>query len=421
MNVYWHDCGARYGNFGDLMTPLLLERFGIPFRPCTSEDADFFGVGSILQQIPPCFSGTVWTSGTILESSRLDLRNATVLAVRGAHTLDRIRWTDRTEPILGDGGLLAHLLTEPSKCRYTVGLITHYVDYESSVVRRFVARTSGAVLIDSCGPVHEIMGVTSQCRAILSSSLHGLVLADSVGIPNCWIRPIDRDEELIGGDFKFNDYHSVFGLKLKPRVLREGSILNDFESDFEEYSRPSLRRIQMSLLDSFKRLALRYHYRICDVMAPPSKDDFAGLTRRLSDRRAERELNIVEDWEWRSRECLSTLSKIIPSDARCILVGREQLGAHDFYGAPFEAFCGIGESCPCAPADGQAAIRVTERLINERRMTHLAVPWTAFWWFDTYDTWRDYLAVRCRKLVDTDDLVVYGVQNEGLERDCRNG
>jgi len=44
------------------------------------------------------------------------------------------------------------------------------------------------------------------CAAILTTSLHGLITADSFGIPALWtiLQP-----ELSGGDFKFLDYESV--------------------------------------------------------------------------------------------------------------------------------------------------------------------------------------------------------------------
>ena len=47
----------------------------------------------------------------------------------------------------------------------------------------------------------------ASCGAILSSSLHGLVVADSYGIPAAWT---SGSPPLTGGDFKFQDYASAF-------------------------------------------------------------------------------------------------------------------------------------------------------------------------------------------------------------------
>ena len=39
--------------------------------------------------------------------------------------------------------------------------------------------------------------------------MHGLIAADALGIPNARIRVADR---ITGGDYKFRDYYSVFGV-----------------------------------------------------------------------------------------------------------------------------------------------------------------------------------------------------------------
>ena len=43
--------------------------------------------------------------------------------------------------------------------------------------------------------------------------MHGLIFADSYGIPNAWIAPHDS---MIGGEFKFNDYYSTTTVPKQP-------------------------------------------------------------------------------------------------------------------------------------------------------------------------------------------------------------
>lgn len=46
-----------------------------------------------------------------------------------------------------------------------------------------------------------------SCKCVLSSSLHGLIVADALGVPN---RRIVLSDKIIGGDLKFDDYYSVY-------------------------------------------------------------------------------------------------------------------------------------------------------------------------------------------------------------------
>ena len=55
------------------------------------------------------------------------------------------------------------------------------------------------------GPA-EFVSKLVQCERVASSSLHGLILADSYNVPN--IR-IQITPNVIGGDFKFQDYYST--------------------------------------------------------------------------------------------------------------------------------------------------------------------------------------------------------------------
>ena len=55
------------------------------------------------------------------------------------------------------------------------------------------------------------------CEAIVSSSLHGLIIADTYGIPNARVKFSDN---VTGGDFKYDDYfESVSRAKKTPLLV----------------------------------------------------------------------------------------------------------------------------------------------------------------------------------------------------------
>ena len=56
----------------------------------------------------------------------------------------------------------------------------------------------------------QILEEIASCEYVLSSSLHGLIVSDSFGIPN---QRLVVSEKLVGDGYKFNDYYSAFGVK----------------------------------------------------------------------------------------------------------------------------------------------------------------------------------------------------------------
>ena len=62
--------------------------------------------------------------------------------------------------------------------------------------------------IQSEGVEQFVIDILS-CENILSSSLHGLILAEAYGIPTC---RVVFSEKILGGDFKFYDYYSGVGI-----------------------------------------------------------------------------------------------------------------------------------------------------------------------------------------------------------------
>ena len=103
--------------------------------------------------------------------------------------------------------------------------------------------------IDIKAPVIEFLNQVASCDFIFSSSLHGLIAADSLGIPNKWVKFSDL---VLGNGYKFKDYYSVFGLE-DEKPLCDFTIIDKkyVESIALNYRRDNLLKIQENLINAF--------------------------------------------------------------------------------------------------------------------------------------------------------------------------
>ncbi|WP_268035827.1 polysaccharide pyruvyl transferase family protein [Algoriphagus sp. PAP.12] len=169
------------------------------------------GVGSILSSRLEHYS--IWGSGFLSENHSLIHRPNKVLSVRGKLTAKKIKDLFKIDcPILGDPGLLFKEYYNPDLSKkYSVGIIPHFKELDLPILKNIEGKYGNEVLVISPTlDIFKFAEMVKQCEKILSSSLHGLILAESYGIPTERIILSDR---LIGGDFKFMDYYSGVGLE----------------------------------------------------------------------------------------------------------------------------------------------------------------------------------------------------------------
>lgn len=113
---------------------------------------------------------------------------------------------------LGDPGLLRSLFIRSTRKKHKLGVVHHWSARQEPRVVQRVARSSEIALIDICTPVQEVLDRITVCEAIVSSSLHALIAADALGIPNEWLRlELAPDRDLGKPEFKYRDY--VFALR----------------------------------------------------------------------------------------------------------------------------------------------------------------------------------------------------------------
>lgn len=209
---WWKMADSQYGNFGDEITSKIITAiFNRKVEWSLPNSCDMIGAGSILAETYKHKGENkpyVWSSGFIEASDlRLQADDFKFVAVRGTTTLSRIDNISSDKIVLGDIGLLASYLVKPDQQKkYKLGVLPHYHDKNLDIINS-MSKMEGVVIIDATWPCIEVVKTIAQCESVLSSSLHGLIVADSVGTPNKHFPISDKVE---GGTYKFLDYYSAF-------------------------------------------------------------------------------------------------------------------------------------------------------------------------------------------------------------------
>jgi pyruvyltransferase len=210
---WWRPAPPHRGNFGDELGPYLVKAlFGLRSVWAEPDACELATAGSIIEVLMAGKSTnrpTLWGSGlfSACTAATVAAKEFEITALRGRLTKDRITDLD-SDVALGDPGLLAHvLLGNAPRKEYSLGVVPHYLDAELPAVAQ-LRSWRGVTIIDVTKPAPEVVREIAQCHYVLASSLHGLVVADSVGTPNAYVAFSDNDR--IGGPDKFLDYYSVF-------------------------------------------------------------------------------------------------------------------------------------------------------------------------------------------------------------------
>lgn len=244
--AFWWD---GHPNFGDDLTPWLLPRYGFAPQYREPRAARLIGVGSLLEFAPPDFTGAIWGTG-LMHDRVHPLPAATVLALRGPLTAERIGL--REEVPFGDPGLLVarHLPRPRSDGRIAVVPHGHHRPHEL-LDRRVHDAGDAARVVNVHQRARSAVREIAASRAVVTTSLHGLITADSYGIPAVWTT---LDPPLGGGDFKFRDYEAAV-TPGRTRFRELGAALDEMLDDVEAPDRA--RVIAMS--DALEAALARAH------------------------------------------------------------------------------------------------------------------------------------------------------------------
>jgi len=238
------------GNVGDDLNRVLWPRL-LPELKDVHPETLFLGIGSVLdRRHAPNRPKIVFGAGgrsphklPAFPSPNIDLR-----FVRGPLTARALGLADHfalTDPAILAPEVFAarHALTPRG---YDIGFVPYFrtsLDYAARI-----AAKAGLRMIPVTLPPEEFIGELLECRAVISESLHGAILADAYGIPwiPCRITTLRREKETHA--FKWNDWMASMevssGIVTLPDfdALTEGSLGLSLRREL--YARLAARRLR---------------------------------------------------------------------------------------------------------------------------------------------------------------------------------
>jgi hypothetical protein len=285
-NLYYCKCL----NFGDELNKYLFEKvFDMKFNYCTDVWlADYAAIGSVLGFGLSCkkpvdarskisylykllrskiyFSKlTVLGSGFQNWSNEYEikfLRKIDFKIVRGKLTENYLREHNllKNNVLLGDLGLLCpymhnNMANKPKK-KYKLGIIPHLYDLNSPVIYDLYKKCGkNCILINVQDNVDIVINQIIECETVISSSLHGLIVADSFYIPNIWfentLKQITAENRELGR-FKYRDYYSIYGIN----DIEPLNILNIIDINIETI--PEMYKIKKNIVEEKQKELYAY-------------------------------------------------------------------------------------------------------------------------------------------------------------------
>lgn len=205
--VYFSD---KHNNLGDILNGYLIKQMGFKYKivnPRYYFRKHLFMIGSVVQDANK--GSIILGSGLIQEEFSNSLNYGCIYFVRGGLTSKKLALFEKMSfQYLTDPAWLLPLYYKPNVMKSgKTGIVPHYVDKDR--LPSWIGNSESFKIIDiQTNDIENTLRQIISCDKIISSSLHGLILADAYGIPNCWVK---LSESVQGDGFKFKDYFSTVG------------------------------------------------------------------------------------------------------------------------------------------------------------------------------------------------------------------
>ena len=188
-------------NFGDELSVIILQelfkkyKINVNIIINTSKKYNLCFIGSLLGWSNMKYNN-VHILGSGIRTEKDTIRkntNMKIYSVRGPLTKQYIESYGYSVPnIFGDPALLLPNFYKPkiiNICNGKIGVVGHLTNF-----KKYSNLPSNFILVNPTWNWEKVIDYIYSCNLILSSSLHGLILADAYKIPNIWLDEFPLNE-----------------------------------------------------------------------------------------------------------------------------------------------------------------------------------------------------------------------------------
>lgn len=188
----------------------------------------------------------VWGSGCLDSSDKvwnsIEIPKR-VCAVRGPLTRQvLLNHGVECPEVYGDPVMLfpRYYLPNVSKKRYSIGVVYHVGSVRQA--NDWISKNSAYDII-CISPINfkdwrEFIDKIAMCEMIVSSSLHGIIIANAYGVPNLWVS--FSSDEHPDNNFKFRDYYLSMGCNISSPVPMESLNVDDIKRLLNNWVKPEV-------------------------------------------------------------------------------------------------------------------------------------------------------------------------------------
>lgn len=205
------------GNMGDWLSPYIISRLtGYNIRYESAPKAKLISLGSIGKFTRD--HHTVWGTGISTRGVEMS-KNARYLAVRGPYTAEAIRLAGGMSPnVFGDPAIVLPQLYKPKKIfDASYGLVRHFIHQNCDLKIDDDIKDIN-IMLSSPEDIENFIDTLYSCSAVVTTSLHVLILCISYNIPCRLINIDEKDKGVHGDGIKYKDFFEGVGIKPKMHV-----------------------------------------------------------------------------------------------------------------------------------------------------------------------------------------------------------